>query len=95
MFNSLYSLLSNKNYYSLTLQFVSHQLNISLPILRLLGTNSILSQKFISQYNDHINIFTFNNVEYIGLESRRLDYERDKANGTNWVEDAIKAGYYD
>jgi hypothetical protein len=31
----------------------------------------------------------------LGLESRRLDYEADKQNGTNHIEDLIKQGYYD
>lgn len=41
-----------------------------------------------------INIFEFNGIEYMGLEERRLDYERDRANGTNWVEKAIREGRY-
>ena len=42
-----------------------------------------------------VNIFTFNGVEYIGLESRKQDYDRDKAAGTNFVEKKIKEGLYD
>lgn len=41
-----------------------------------------------------INIFEYRGVEYMGLEERRLDYERDKAAGTNWVEAAIARGDY-
>ena len=36
-----------------------------------------------------INVFEYGGVEYMGLEERRLDYERDKQNGTNWVENAM------
>lgn len=46
---------------------------------------------FKNRFGDYINIFTCNKV-YIGLESRRIAYEIDKANGCNRVEDAIKAG---
>ena len=42
-----------------------------------------------------VNIFTFKGVEYIGLESRKRDYDRDKAAGTNFIEDKIKRGDYD
>ena len=34
-------------------------------------------------------------MEYIGLESRKQDYDRDKAAGTNFVEDKIQRGDYD
>lgn len=44
--------------------------------------------------SEDINVFTYNNIEYMGLESRRLDYERDKANGVNPVEDLIAHGAY-
>ena len=44
--------------------------------------------------NDWINVFTFNNRTYVGLESRRIDYEKDKNNGINHVEQKIKTGYY-
>jgi hypothetical protein len=44
--------------------------------------------------NDQVNVFTFGGVEYIGLETRRLDYERDKLNGTNKVERMIQLGLY-
>jgi len=51
--------------------------------------------EFEQIFEDQINIFTFKGVTYIGLESRRLDYERDKLSGTNMVEDYIKKGFYD
>jgi len=33
-------------------------------------------------------------VWYVGLESRRIDYERDKESGVDHVEDLLKIGYY-
>jgi len=43
---------------------------------------------------DQVNVFTFLGVEYIGLETRREDYEKDKKAGTNYVEKLIQAGCY-
>ena len=43
---------------------------------------------------DPINFFTYNKVEYIGFETRRLDYERDKLAGTNPIERLIAQGAY-
>jgi hypothetical protein len=44
--------------------------------------------------NDKINFFVYNNVEYMGLETRRIDYEHDKKIGTNKVEKLIAKGKY-
>ena len=44
---------------------------------------------------DHVNLFTFNGVEYVGLESHRLAYERDRLARTNHVEGLIGLGYHD
>ena len=44
---------------------------------------------------DPINFFTFNGIEYMGFETRRLDYERDKRAGTNPIEKWIAMGVYD
>lgn len=41
-----------------------------------------------------INLFEYGGVEYIGLESRRLDYIRDEQAGTNPVTAMIDAGVY-
>jgi hypothetical protein len=43
---------------------------------------------------EQINVFEHNGTEYMGLESRRVDYEKDKQEGKNWVEDAIAQGRY-
>lgn len=92
----LYELLLNKKYYSLSINYVSELLEISISKLERLDikTNGITSNRFKKKFNDHINVFVYNNVKYIGLETRRIDYELDKKNGTNWVENAIKNGYY-
>lgn len=92
----IYELLSNKDYYSLSLNYVANTLGITIRYLRLLDSQSgnHRSQTFQQRFNDSINIFVYNDVEYIGLESRRIDYEHDSRNGTNWVEAAIAAGYY-
>jgi hypothetical protein len=92
----IYKLLSNRDYYSLEINYVSKILNISKLDLQSFDNKlkSIDSQQFEKFFSDKINIFIYNKVEYIGLESRRIDYDKDKLNGTNWVEDAIKAGYY-
>ena len=42
-----------------------------------------------------INKFMYNDYKYIGLESRRIDYENDKKNGTNHIENLIEQGVYD
>jgi hypothetical protein len=41
-----------------------------------------------------VNVFVYENVKYVGLESRRLDYLQDKASNTNHVEKLIAAGFY-
>eukprot|EP01084_Bolivina_argentea_P318439 552239_1 len=55
--------------------------------------------KFVNEFkkrfnNDWVNVFVFNEVTYVGLQSRKEDYERDKINNTNHVEKYIAMGYY-
>lgn len=87
----LHALLSDKKYYSIGINRASKKTCMSVEYLR----STRLSNIFMCLFSDKINIFTFNGVEYIGLETRRIDYEHDKLLGINWVEDAIKAGKYD
>ena len=87
----LYRLLDDRRYYSLEINHVSGLLDVDIDY----WSSPELSSIFQRIFNDKINTFTFNGVTYIGLESRRIDYERDKLMGTNWVEDAIKRGEYD
>lgn len=90
-YSSLYILLADESYYSLEIGYVSEETGISLHVL----SSSALSKVFLILYNDTINVFVYRGVTYIGLESRRIKYEEDKAAGTNWVEEAIADGYYD
>lgn len=96
-YNDLYALLNKRNYYSLEIKYVSRILDVSVYKLKRLDykKNNNYSIEFKELFGTHINIFTYNNITYIGLESRRIDYERDKELGCNWVEDAIKNGEYD
>lgn len=95
-YDDLYKLLADKLYYSLRIDYVSKVLKISTSYLREFGTKTTdLAKNFNQKHNDSINIFFYNNVEYIGLETRRMDYETDKIKGVNWVEHAIKHGVYD
>lgn len=89
--NKLYDILTNKDYYSISSKYIMEKLNINRNQLMILIKNTEKNK------NCKINIFTYqgNNVEYIGLESRRIDYERDKKNGTNKIEKLIEKGYYD
>lgn len=57
--------------------------------------DGIYGKQFKTLTNDHINIFAFKGVTYIGLESRRIDYETDKVQGTNKIEEMIQNGLYD
>ena len=42
------------------------------------GSDTLESRMFEYITNDYINIFTYNNVTYIGLETERLRYNQDK-----------------
>lgn len=92
----LYTILRNGEYYSLCVEEASLRSGMSLIELYNLDNklHSPNALKFKRLTDDSINVFTWGGKTYIGLESRRIDYERDKANNCNWVEDAIKSGYY-
>lgn len=82
--HKLCKLLDKRPWYSYSVKHVRSKLKITRK--QLLG--------MIMLAEEQINVFEYNGVEFIGLERRRLDYERDKANGTNHVEDLIKFGHY-
>jgi hypothetical protein len=86
----LQTLLQKPSFYSYEASATALALSVDRPELLRLATS--LGEK---KGGDSVNVFTFKDTEYIGLESRRLDYERDKANGTNHVEEKIKSGWYD
>jgi len=76
--------LSQRSFYSIAISKVLTDLGITRANLAfLIGTADV-----------QINVFEYNGVEYVGLESRRLDYVRDAAHGTNAVKYAIDRGVY-
>ncbi len=88
-------LLSNKN----TLLKKDERYSYSLNYLnKKLGTSNkelfIIAESLSKDENDKINVFKFGDIWFMGFESRRLDYERDKKNGNNPVEPLIKKGIY-
>jgi hypothetical protein len=91
----IYELLNDKSYYSLTLSYAAEQLQLPRSVLRKFADSNDIRKKFEQCTGDQLNMFKFNQVTYIGLETRRIQYEIDKVNGTNWVEKAIVAGEYD
>lgn len=82
------SLLKNPQWYSLGTKAFLSTLNITVKTLE-------ASLQRLTAAGHKINVFTYNRRQYIGLEYRRLDYERDKRNGVNHVEEWIKKGVYD
>jgi len=92
----LYDLLNNKEYYSLRLDYVARITGIPERVLLQFDRESHMSRArdFEDQTGDSINVFRYNQIRYIGLESRRIDYVLDEKAGINWVADAIKAGKY-
>jgi hypothetical protein len=82
--------LSNKDWYSYAMSYVLRWVKMTREqVIELVNE---INQR--PKCEDKINIFVFNGVEYLGLESRRLDYERDKELGTNNIEIYIKMGLY-
>ncbi len=92
-YDKVYKILSDKSYYSLGLNFVSKKLDIPTHVLR--DYKERISQEMMRKYGDSYNVFTFKDTEYIGLQSRKIQYDSDAKEGVNWVEDKIKEGYYD
>jgi hypothetical protein len=88
----IYQLLLDPTYYSLALPYLAMLAHVSQEYLYSLDVKKNCA--FQRRFDDFINIFTFNDVVYIGLESRRIAYENDKKNNCNCVENAIRAGWY-
>ena len=85
----VYEIIKNKEWYSYGLQY----------IMRLLDLQSVeemtkIAVSLSNKIGDKVNIFSYNGVYYVGLETRRLDYERDRREGKNKVEKLIKQGHY-
>jgi len=99
MTKTLYNFLLPRNdmkFYSYSLKHVSSKTRI--PIENILkfdnkkDTNESKIFRLIT--NDHINIFNYNGIVYVGLETERLRYERDAKSGNNYVERLIANGVY-
>lgn len=73
----LQTLLQDTRWYSLSTAHVCTTLQC---------TRKELLQYCNQPHKDRINIFIFDGVEYIGLESRRITYDLDAFCGRNWVE---------
>jgi hypothetical protein len=82
--NLLIQLLERRPWYSFGTQMICKELRINRKQL----------MQLISHSSEQINVFKFNGVEYIGLESRRIDYELDKFAGINLVEKLIEQNHY-
>ena len=89
--------LRDNRFYSYEINYTSETLNIPLEILLKYSHDEILSESITFEYltGDWVNIFTFNNITYIGLESERLRYDQDSDLGINYVENLIQKGVYD
>lgn len=83
------TLLNNPDWYSLATSAFLDTLNIQVQEL------AASIDRLRTKAGHKINVFSYNGRQYIGLEHRRLDYERDKRNGVNHVERWIKEGVYD
>lgn len=87
---SVYNILKDKRWYSYGIRSIKKKVGID-STSELKDISISLSKKV----GDKINFFSYNNINYIGFESRRLDYERDKKAGTNRIEKLIAEGAYD
>ena len=85
---ALLKLLQDKRWYSLAPSYVCKRLGIHMTQLEQLI-------KELDAADHQVNVFKYGVYTYIGLETRRIDYERDKKAGTNHVEEWIKDGVYD
>lgn len=79
------NILENPDYYSISTVYVTKKMSITKEDIYDIIRNS---RKW---HVPKINVFRYNDVEYVGLESRRLDYERDKNSGTNPIEHNIES----
>lgn len=84
---TLLSVLQDKRWYSLAPTLLCRLLGVDKKTLH--GRIELLRAEGVL-----VNEFLYNNRPYVGLESRRLDYERDARNGTNHVEQWIARGVY-
>lgn len=88
----LYCILSNKSkgWYSYSLDYLTKKTGISKRRLLYLAE----SDYFVKNYDDTLNVFKYEGVTYMGLQSRKIDYDHDKKLCVNKVEKLISEGYY-
>lgn len=91
--SDLFDALDDREWYSFSVAFLLRKLRVDAEGLRQLVQE--LDHALRGQRTDHVNVFEFNGVHYVGLESRRLAYEADKLAGTNHVERLVQSGFYD
>ena len=84
--------LDDRQWYSFSVAFLLRKLRVDAEgLLQLVNE---LDHALRGERTDRVNIFAFNGVNYVGLESRRLAYEADKLAGTNHVERLVQLGFY-
>jgi hypothetical protein len=89
----LFDALDDRAWYSFGVTFLLRKLRVDAEGLRQLVQE--LDDALRGERADHVNVFEFNGVHYVGLESRRLAYDADKLAGTNHVERLVQSGFYD
>eukprot|EP00286_Rhodomonas_abbreviata_P028736 CAMPEP_0181306362 /NCGR_PEP_ID=MMETSP1101-20121128/10256_1 /TAXON_ID=46948 /ORGANISM="Rhodomonas abbreviata, Strain Caron Lab Isolate" /LENGTH=211 /DNA_ID=CAMNT_0023412407 /DNA_START=219 /DNA_END=854 /DNA_ORIENTATION=- len=104
LLKSLMSELSDRQVYSWSTTYVCEKIGCNRDKLldlvqqanEKIGCNRDKRLDLVQQADseDQINIFWYepNKIEYIGLESRRIDYERDVLEGTNAIHNELVAG---
>jgi len=85
---TLLQLLQDRRWYSLAPSYLKEHLHL---------TTAQLNQEIqrLRHRGIQVNIFDFNGRTYVGLESRRLDYDRDEQAGTNHIAKLVDRGFYD
>jgi hypothetical protein len=89
---TLFQALDEHPWYSFSTGFLLEKLHVDVPTLQQLVDQ--LDELLRAQGTDHVNVFVYGGVQYIGLESRRIAYDRDKAAGTNHVDRLVQQGVY-
>ena len=89
----LFRILDNRAWYSFGMALIQRELKVDATALTQLicKLDHELQREGLGE---RVNTFTYNGVEYAGLESRRQAYERDRLEGRNHVERLIALGYY-
>lgn len=82
-------------YYSLEIGYVCKLTGLDRKLIEeYANTDTFRGTSFQQTYNDTLNIFSYSGVTYVGLESRRIDYENDERAGINPISKMIEDGKY-